>query len=135
MQPQAAHGWAAFDVFIVLILFLVGGLQAWSWQKQRVAELCSPSSRDRQDTVFLLQVCAQTRKSPFTLTAVMFLVQDSCCQHPTAAFRLFSLSPSMTSLERDQSCACDQQLTIVPDPVNPATCKAVYPLSSSLCKQ
>jgi hypothetical protein len=30
-------------------------LQAWSWQKQRVAELCATDTQDRRDTVFLLQ--------------------------------------------------------------------------------
>jgi hypothetical protein len=33
-------------------------MQAWSWQKQRVAELCSADTQDARDTVFLLQVCA-----------------------------------------------------------------------------
>lgn len=31
-------------------------LQAWSWQRQRVAELCAADCKDRRDTVFLLQV-------------------------------------------------------------------------------
>ncbi|WIA14326.1 hypothetical protein OEZ85_002856 [Tetradesmus obliquus] len=29
--------------------------QAWAWQKQRVAELCTAATADRRDTVFLLQ--------------------------------------------------------------------------------